>query len=58
MPWPIDENLTIMQIFLTFLLCSYMVIHSSFVNNNKKKSDAKTVTKKGIYFYHKQQIIH
>jgi hypothetical protein len=37
MPWPIDENLAVMQIFLTFLLCSCMVIHSSFVNKKKKK---------------------
>lgn len=49
MPWPIDENLTVMQIFLTFLLCSCMVIHSSFVNKKKKKSDTKTVIEKYLF---------
>lgn len=49
MPRPIDENLSVMQIFLTFLLCSCMVIHSSFVNKKKKKPDIKTVTERYLF---------
>lgn len=56
MPWPIDENLAVMQIFLTFLLCSCMVIHSSFVNKKKKKSLPLKLSPKSIYFYHNSKL--
>lgn len=44
---PIDKTSAVMQIFLTFLLCSCMLIHSGFVNKKKHrtKSHSKTVTK-------------
>lgn len=32
---PIDKTSAVMQIFLTFLLCSCMLIHSGFVNKKK-----------------------
>lgn len=54
MPRPIDENLAVMQILLTVLLCSCMVIHSSFVN--KKKSLTLKLSPKSIYFYHNSKL--
>lgn len=42
---PIDKTSAVMQIFLTFLLCSCMLIHSGFVNK-KKKNTAQNLTVK------------
>ena len=40
---PIDKTSAVMQIFLTFLLCSCMLIHSGFVN---KKNTTQSLTVK------------
>ena len=43
---PIDKTSAVMQIFLPYLLCSCMLIHSGFVNKKKKKNTAQSVTVK------------
>lgn len=43
---PIDKTPAVMQIFLTFLLCSCMLIHSGFVNKKRKKNTAQSLTVK------------
>jgi hypothetical protein len=50
---PIDNTSAIVQRLLRFLLCSYMVIHSGFVNKKKNTAQSLTVklSPKIIYCY-------
>lgn len=48
---PIDKTPAVMQIFLTFLLCSWMLIHSGFVNKKTPHSLTVKLSPKIIYCY-------